>query len=501
MKRILFFVLLFCISCSSENPYECITAFDCPDNKICKNGFCVDPEAGNTGDTGNSGNTGNTGDTGNTGNTGDTGDSGDSGNTGVEPVCGNEAVETGEDCDLGFAKNGDPYCDYGLTEPCKVCDEYCKEKDGLNHYCGDGIIQRADCTGFENCVKTIGITDEACDPADNTKCLTDCSSLKLPKRIYVKSTAAGANNGTSWTDAYADLQRALDDARRSIEEATAEEVEIWVAGGTYKPSFAAGKYSLRLRGTSGWYGAALRVTIGGTIVHDGLTLASGTESGWYNFTVESGQSVDITYTATGTWPEHPWFEVRTDHDGVGAAYFATLSGQATPQPFGNRHKSFSLVNNTKVYGGFLGTETDISERKLSGDAGHTSAHTVIISGDNASYNVFRHNGNGVNSTAVLDGVTISGGNANPERVSYWLRYDGEGMISGIYQCSDYSGCWPSDDVHVAGPQWMYSRGAAMANYASDKNYPTLINVTVENCTTLNTGDDATYSGHVYSWDD
>ncbi len=388
-----------------------------------------------------------------------------------------------------------------MTEPCKVCDEYCKEKDGLNHYCGDGIIQRADCTGFENCVKTIGITDEACDPADNTKCLTDCSSLKLPKRIYVKSTAAGANNGTSWTDAYADLQRALDDARRSIEEATAEEVEIWVAGGTYKPSFAAGKYSLRLRGTSGWYGAALRVTIGGTIVHDGLTLASGTESGWYNFTVESGQSVDITYTATGTWPEHPWFEVRTDHDGVGAAYFATLSGQATPQPFGNRHKSFSLVNNTKVYGGFLGTETDISERKLSGDAGHTSAHTVIISGDNASYNVFRHNGNGVNSTAVLDGVTISGGNANPERVSYWLRYDGEGMISGIYQCSDYSGCWPSDDVHVAGPQWMYSRGAAMANYASDKNYPTLINVTVENCTTLNTGDDATYSGHVYSWDD
>ncbi len=425
----------------------------------------------------------------------------------VEPVCGNEAVETGEDCDNGYEQNGNPYCAYGETDPCTVCTIECKEAAGQNIYCGDGVVQRADCTGYDNCEKITGITDEECDPGDNAACLLDCSGLDEGKRIYVNAVAAGANNGTTWVDAYTDLQRALDDAEKSIGDGAATQAEIWVAGGTYKPSFAAGNYCIRLRGTNGWYGAALKVTIGGTVVHSGLTLASGTQSPWYNFTVESGQSVAMTYTSNGTWPEQIWFEVRTGSDGNGAAYFATIAGKSPPQPFGNRHKHFSLVNNTTVYGGFLGNETDLSQRKLPGDVGHTASYVAYLSGDHTgadtqkSYNVFRHNGNGVNSSAVLDGVTITGGRAYPEWTTYWLRYDGEGMLSGIYYCEDYDGCWPTNSVFIPGPQWMYARGAAMANYASDKDYPTLNNVTVENCSTLNTADDATYSGHVYSWDD
>ena len=240
-------------------------------------------------------------------------------------------------------------------------------------------------------------------------------------------------------------------------------------------------------------------------MHDNLTLSSGTTSSWYNFTVASGQSVAITYTANGTWPEHLWFEVRTGSNGTGAAYFATLAGQSTPQPFGNRHKHFSLVNNTTVYGGFNGTETELSQRKLPGDAGHTSAHTVVISGDNLSYNVFRHNGNGVNSTAVLNGVTISGGNAQPERIYSWYRYEYDPFYGDYtyvyYYCQNYEGCWPTTQIHYGGPQWIYARGAAMASYSSTKSYPTLLNIIVESCTTLNTADDATYSGHVYSWND
>ena len=49
----------------------------------------------------------------------------------------------------------------------------------------------------------------------------------LSAQIYVKSDAGGANDGSSWTDAYADLSDALN--------SSAPGDEIWVAGGTYKP--------------------------------------------------------------------------------------------------------------------------------------------------------------------------------------------------------------------------------------------------------------------------
>ena len=54
-----------------------------------------------------------------------------------------------------------------------------------------------------------------------------------PPVIYVYWKATGANNGTSWKDAYTDLQSGLAGA--------AGGGQIWVAAGRYKPSVPAAR--------------------------------------------------------------------------------------------------------------------------------------------------------------------------------------------------------------------------------------------------------------------
>lgn len=76
----------------------------------------------------------------------------------------------------------------------------------------------------------------------------------------------------------------------------------------------------------------------------------------------------------------------------------------------NRETSFNLGNNLAIYGGFAGTETQLSQRNwqlnqtiLSGDIGSQGSTQ-----DN-TYNIVA--GFNVNSTAILDGFTISNANA------------------------------------------------------------------------------------------
>ncbi|NJL04367.1 MAG: cadherin, partial [Chloroflexaceae bacterium] len=86
--------------------------------------------------------------------------------------------------------------------------------------------------------------------------------------------------------------------------------------------------------------------------------------------------------------------------------------EGTGQTNNNRDATFSLKDGVAIYGGFAGTETLLTERDV-------AANVAILSGDldqsgtatnNDAYHVVTSDGNA--TTALLDGFTITGGNAN-----------------------------------------------------------------------------------------
>ncbi len=180
--------------------------------------------------------------------------------------------------------------------------------------------------------------------------------------IYVDFNTTGSNNGTSWENAYIDLQSALDDA--------ASGTEIWVAKETYKPS------------------------------------------------------------------------TQTD-------------------PGDSRTAAFQMKNRVGIYGGFDGTEENREERDwvnnvtiLSGDIGTSDDNS-----DNC-YHVFYHPESlALNSTAILDGFTISDGNADAHDFSG--RY-GSGMYN-VWSSPTLTNCTFLDN-------FAEGYGGGMHNYYSS---PTL----------------------------
>ncbi len=181
----------------------------------------------------------------------------------------------------------------------------------------------------------------------------------------------------------------------------------------------------------------------------------------------------------------------------------------------DRSETFQLLDGIAVYGGFAGTETDLSERDwvvnptvLSGDIGAPGDST-----DNCYHVV---TASGTDATAVLDGFTITGGNANASVTALAMvqseTFENEEMERDVKPT--LSGTSVSGSRIITA--WIDTHGGGVKNiggsptlrnlvisrnYASDgggmyndSGSPTLVNVRFLN----NTG---IWGGAIHNWDD
>jgi predicted outer membrane repeat protein len=136
-----------------------------------------------------------------------------------------------------------------------------------------------------------------------------------------------------------------------------------------------------------------------------------------SLTARPAQSqIYVKADATGAGDGSSWADAFPDlQDAIAAATGGdeiwVAAGTYTPSDSTDRLAFFQLFNNVAIYGGFAGTETMLDQRDpganltiLSGDIGVPSDST-----DN-SYHVVR--AIGADATAILDGFTITDGNAD-----------------------------------------------------------------------------------------
>jgi hypothetical protein len=199
----------------------------------------------------------------------------------------------------------------------------------------------------------------------------------------------------------------------------------------------------------------------------GFTRSGSPDIGAYEFDC-SAFTTRIYVTPNGSGKGSSWADATNNlqsainnYCGITEIWVAAGTCKPTQDPFGNtaptdpRNKTFYLKNGVKLYGGFDGTESNLSERDvainvtiLSGDIG-----TVGNTADNCYHVVLSvHDGTGT----VLDGFTVSGGNANngTEAItveSYPVyKRDGGGMDNSYSSTPTITNCIFSNNAALFG---------------------------------------------------
>jgi predicted outer membrane repeat protein len=167
---------------------------------------------------------------------------------------------------------------------------------------------------------------------------------------------------------------------------------------------------------------------------------------------------------------------------------------------GPRMYHFEMVENTEIYGGFAGTETSVAQRT---NFGAGQEHETILSGDigtigdstdNCYHVIYNSTQSNFNNPVLLDGVTISGGNANGENSQSYGGgiYAGTSMIlRNLHICnnaaSNYGGGVAGGSLNMNN---VALRNNTSANYGGGMfiwNSATLTNSTIKNNISGNDG--------------
>ena len=220
-----------------------------------------------------------------------------------------------------------------------------------------------------------------------------------------------------------------------------------------------------------WVGMAPAIAAGGTIYVDADASPGGDGTSWataYKYLQDALNKPptggDEIWVAGGVY--------KPDED---------EGGNVTP---GDRTATFQLINGVALYGGFAGGESSLDERNwrtnetiLSGDLNGDDVG-FSNNGEN-SYQVVT--GSGTNSTAVLDGFTVTAGNAN----GGW-----EGPTNAGGGMFNESGSPTVRNCTFSGNSASSLAGGGMANWGSSP--------TVTNCTF--SGNSASGGGGMYNRD-
>jgi predicted outer membrane repeat protein len=264
------------------------------------------------------------------------------------------------------------------------------------------------------------------------------SSFASAATCYVNFAATGSNDGTTWENAYTDLQSALADGPACA--------QIWIARGTYKPTATTDRtISFNIKPFVAVYGgfAGGELFIGNRILPGNPTILSGdigvagnNSDNSYHVVVMDGTTASGVISLGNVLDGMTISDGNANGPGANDARGGGLycDGHGAGHVCGPDLSRLIFENNLALYGAAIYND---------GSTGGTSSphlFDVIVRGNRASQGpgggMYNNGGNGGTSSPLIDGVTFTG-NSGIDGGAIFNRGSGGGHSNPIVRNSTF----------------------------------------------------------------